>query len=624
MKKTYIIMGVSGSGKTTIGKDLAKKLAIPFYDADDFHSKENKAKMASGIPLVDTDRKPWLEVLQKEMHSWENGGVLACSALKESYRALLSEGNTIQWIYLDGDFDTISKRMKKRNHFMKPEMLQSQFEALEPPSYGIQVSVKDTPEDIVSRIIFKLQKMKLSEFGIIGMGVMGRSLAKNILRNGYSLSVYNRDTEAEKNIIPNLLSEVQNEQLHGFTSLSQFVESLATPRKIVLMIPAGNPVDTLLNELTPLLSNRDVIMDGGNSHYKDTQRREKYIKDKGFHYLGIGISGGEEGALRGPSMMVGGDINAYNLVKGILEAITAKDFKNNPCVSNFGSNGAGHFIKTIHNGIEYGEMQLIAEVYSLLKPTLSNDEIAELLTQWNCNETKSFLLETTLSVLQKKEDKESLLDKIWDVAASKGTGTWSSISALEEGVPATILSAAVMERAISNNKALRKSLSEKLEYESFAATIATEKLKSAYQFARILNHQQGLQLIETTSNTEGWNVDLSEVVRVWTNGCILKSQLLEIIHPLLENHSNLLEATSIQSVLKESENDVSDILVWGMQQRNALPCLSASLNYWYGITTNNSAANLIQAQRDAFGAHTYKRIDKPKDQSFTTNWKLNG
>jgi 6-phosphogluconate dehydrogenase len=624
MITTYIIMGVSGSGKTTIGKLLAKQLAMPFYDADDFHSPENVAKMASGIPLNDEDRITWLLKLQKKIQSWQNGVVLACSALKESYREVLSEGNTIQWIYLEGDFETIFKRMESRNHFMKPEMLQSQFEALEPPSYGIQVTIGETPEGIVSEIISKLQEMKLSEFGIIGMGVMGRSLAKNMLRNGYSLSIYNRNTEAEKDVIPSLLSEAQNQFLQGFINHSKFLDSLKAPRKILLMIPAGNPVDTLLEELTPLLSQGDIIMDGGNSHYKDTQRREKYAKSKGFQYLGIGISGGEQGALNGPSMMVGGEIETYNKVKVLLEVISANDFKNKPCTSLLGANGAGHFVKTIHNGIEYAEMQLLAEVYSLLKPTLSNDEIAEVLADWNSGETESFLLETTIAILQKKEGNEYLLDKILDVAASKGTGSWSSFAALEQGFPATILTAAVMERAVSNAKELRTKLSESLYYPPFGATIDTEKLKTAYQFARILNHQQGLQLIETTSKAEKWNIDLSEVVRVWTNGCILKSELLKMIYPLLSMNFNLLEDASIQNKLKRSESAISDILVWGMQQRNALPCLSASLQYWYGITTANSSANLIQAQRDAFGAHTYKRIDTPKDQSFTTNWKTNG
>lgn len=617
-------MGVSGSGKTTVGQLLAKQLTIPFYDADDFHPKDNIEKMASGIPLDDEDRKPWLLQLNSEIQSWKDGGVLACSALKESYRTILSEGNAIQWIYLEGDFGTIYKRMKARNHYMKPEMLNSQFDTLEPPSYGIQVSVDDTPEVIVSKIISKLQTMKHSEFGIIGMGVMGRSLAKNVLRNGFSLSVYNRYTEAEKEVIPSLLSELQNEDIQGFTKISTFVESLETPRKILLMIPAGSPVDAVLEELTPFLSQGDILMDGGNSHYKDTQRREKRMKDQGFYYLGIGISGGEQGALLGPSMMVGGDILAYHKVKGILESITAKDYKNKPCISLLGANGAGHFIKTIHNGIEYAEMQLLAEVYALLKPSLSNDEIAELFIDWNTGETKSYLLETTIAILQKKENKESLLDKVWDVASSKGTGTWSSITALEQGFPATLLTAAVMERAISNTKELRTVLSEKLKYESFLATIETEKLKEAYQFAQILNHQQGLQFIETTSTSEGWNVDLSEVVRVWTQGCILKSELLKIIHPLLSAHSNLLQDDTILKKIKHSESAVVDILVWGMQQRNALPCLSASLHYWYGITTAYSSANLIQAQRDAFGAHTYKRLDKPKDQSFTTNWKTHG
>ncbi|MEZ4780009.1 MAG: NADP-dependent phosphogluconate dehydrogenase [Flavobacteriaceae bacterium] len=623
MNKTYLIMGVSGSGKTTVGKLLAKQLNLPFYDADDFHSEANKAKMASGIPLSDIDRLPWLQALQRHLKSCE-GAVLACSALKESYRQILSEGNTITYIYLKGDYETILKRMEARVHYMKPAMLQSQFNTLEPPSYGISVGIENPPEALVSEIISKLAGMKSTTFGIIGMGVMGRSLAKNILAKGFPLSVYNRLTETEKAIIPSLLSEVNTPNLQGFTDLSAFVASLETPRKILLMIPAGDPVDKMLSELTPLLSEKDILMDGGNSHYKDTRRREQQMNTQGFRYVGIGISGGEQGALTGPSMMVGGSKESYQQVKELLEAICAKDFNNKPCVARFGTNGAGHFIKTIHNGIEYAEMQLLAEVYGLLRSSLPNDEIAAVLRKWNEGECSSFLLETTIAVLEKKEDHDFLLNKILDIAGSKGTGTWSSQTALEQGFPATILTEAVMERALSAQKHLRTELAKKVAFTSQNVTIDTETLKSAYQFARILNHQQGLQLMETTAKTEGWTIDIAEVVRVWTNGCILKSVLLKNIHPLLTLEPHLLRHESILQALTVSEANCAEVIHLGIKQRTTLPCLSAALQYWYGISTQYSTANIIQAQRDAFGAHTYKRIDKPEQQSFTTQWNSDG
>ena len=324
MSKKYIIMGVSGSGKTTVGTLLAKQLHLPFYDADDFHPEGNKVKMASGIPLNDNDRLPWLQALQDRLKSWK-GAVLACSALKESYRQILSEGTSVVFVCLKGDYETIRKRMEIREHFMRPELLQSQFDILEPPSYGIAVGIEHTPEAMVSEIISKLAGMKSGAFGIIGMGVMGRSLAKNILSKGFPLSVYNRNTEAEQEVIPSLLSEENNPNLQGFTHLSAFVASLETPRKILLMIPAGDPVDMLLSELTPLLSENDILMDGGNSHYKDTQRRAQQMDALGFRYIGIGISGGEQGALTGPSMMVGANEESYEEVKALLEAICGKD-----------------------------------------------------------------------------------------------------------------------------------------------------------------------------------------------------------------------------------------------------------------------------------------------------------
>lgn len=624
MKKTYLIMGVSGSGKTTIGKLLAQQLHLPFYDADDFHPEANKLKMASGIPLNDADRIPWLQTLQRAIQTWPQGAVLACSALKESYRQILSEGNKLECIFLKGDYETLWKRMEERTHFMKPELLQSQFDILEPPSYGIHISVIDTPEKILSEIISKLPSASLSQFGIIGMGVMGRSLAQNLVNNGISLSVYNRPIEAEKEVIPSLLSSINSPILQGFTEIQSFIDSLEKPRKILMMIPAGQPVDTIISEITPLLYENDILMDGGNSHYKDTQRRELQLQQLAIRYLGIGISGGEQGALTGPSMMVGGSEEAYEKVKVILEAISAKDLKNKSCVSRFGNNGAGHFIKTIHNGIEYAEMQLLAEVYGLLRNSLSNDEIAKVLSDWNQGECAGFLLETTMAVLLKKEDDEFLLNKILDVAGSKGTGTWSSNVALQLGFPATILTAAVMERSLSTQKSLRSFLSKKLNSDSFSVTVDIEKLKRAYQFARILNHQQGLQLIETTSIAEGWNVEIADVVRVWTNGCILKSELLKEMHPMLEINSNVLMNDTMFTFLKENENDCSEIIQLGMEQRTALPCFSAALNYWLGISTSYSTANLIQAQRDAFGAHTYKRIDKPEQESFTTRWNTHG
>lgn len=622
--KNYIIMGVSGSGKTTVGKRLAEKLELPFYDADTFHPQANIEKMSKGIPLNDTDRIPWLRTLQLAISDWEKGGVLACSALKESYRELLSKNNQIEWIYLQGDFETIQHRMSTRDHFMPPEMLQSQFSDLEPPSYGIHISITQSLDSIIEQITRQLSLPGTSQWGIIGMGVMGRSLAKNALSKGIATSVYNRSTEEEKEVIPNFLKETEDLAVQGFTHLKNFVSSLETPRKIVIMIPAGAPVDEMIDELTPLLRPDDILMDGGNSHFLDTQRREMILQQRGIHYLGIGISGGEQGALKGPSMMVGGSKQSYVQVKHILELVAAKNYQGIPCTAYLGPNGAGHFIKTIHNGIEYGEMQLLAELYAILRPSLNNDEIAQVLLEWKNGEASGFLLETTIEILQKKEGDDFLLEKVLDKAAGKGTGTWSAISALELGVPAGMMSTAVLERFISSLKEQRERLSKQLKVESYAVTVDTEKLKSAYQFARIVNHHQGLQLIATRSLEQNWKVDLAEVLKVWTNGCILRSELLTLLIPKLGSNGNLLDHPEIYNFLRQTESDLSEIVLLGMEQRTPLPCLSSALQYWYSITEASSSANLIQAQRDAFGAHSYKRTDRPENESFTSNWDLNG
>ena len=463
--------------------------------------------------------------------------------------------------------------------------------------------------------------MNQSQWGIIGMGVMGRSLAKNALQKNHTVSVYNRNTPSEKDVIPNLLSEVNTPKLQGFTELEAFMASLETPRKVLLMVPAGATIDLLLKQLLPFLEAGDLIMDGGNSEYQDTQRREKMMQDKGLHYLGIGISGGEKGALEGPSLMVGGTVEAYGKVKDILESIAARDSDLQPCVALLGPNGAGHYVKTLHNGIEYAEMQLLAEVYALLRPSLSYPEMVNFLQEWNENAEASFLLETVLHILQKKEKDDYLLDKVLDVAKSKGTGTWSSISALTQGYPATLLMEAVMARAISQRKSQREALQEQLETEPFIATLGSELLRQAFQFSRIINHYQGLELIKTTSAEEGWNIDLAEVVRVWTNGCILRSQLLKTLHPLLRENSDLLSQEGILEMLSEYEVSTKSIITWGLEQRTPLPCMSSALQYWLGMTTAASSANLIQALRDAFGAHTFQRVDAPLSESFTVNWE---
>ena len=354
MSQVYIIMGVSGVGKTTIGKGLADKLSIPFYDADDFHPDANKTKMAAGNPLVDEDRLPWLDTLATNINDWkEEGAVLACSALKESYRERLQRHTSVIYVHLEASFELISKRIEARkNHFFKPELLQSQFDALEVPENVITLSVENTPDTIVNSLMNIIEhKAKL---GLIGLGVMGKSLARNFAGKGIQMSLYNRHVpNKEVDVAANFVNEhyVLKESL-GFDNLAHFMASLALPRKIFLMVNAGPAIDAVLNDLLPHLSEGDIIMGGGNSHYKETQRRFDMLASKGLHFLGVGVSGGEKGALEGPSIMPGGSKEGYNEVGDYLESIAARDKVGNACCTRVGEGGSGHFTKMIHNGIE--------------------------------------------------------------------------------------------------------------------------------------------------------------------------------------------------------------------------------------------------------------------------------
>jgi len=466
--------------------------------------------------------------------------------------------------------------------------------------------------------------MNKSHFGIIGLGVMGRSLAKNIAGEGFSLSVYNRNIGAEKDVVSNFLKETDDLTIQGHTQLNDFVGSLAQPRKILLMISAGAAVDAVIEQLTPLLSKGDIVMDGGNSHFQDTQRRVLKLEQNKINFLGIGISGGEQGALNGPSMMAGGSKEAYLLVKGVLEALSAKDRYDRACISLVGPDGSGHFVKTIHNGIEYAEMQLLAECYALLRPTLSNDEIATLFREWNQGELQSYLLEISANILQKKDGADYLVDKIVDIAHGKGTGVWSSQAAFNLGVPATMINAAVTARFVSVLKEQRTKLAAGFSSEKNTIEIPVEQLKSAYSFARLINHHQGFAIIKAASEENNWNIDLSEVARIWTQGCIIKSRLMEQMVDLYRLDTDLMQHVTIVSELKNKTESVKVILNNAFTYSIATPCISNSLQYWFSLSSESSPANLIQAQRDYFGAHTYKRTDKPSDENFTTNWNTHG
>ncbi|MFD2562099.1 NADP-dependent phosphogluconate dehydrogenase [Aquimarina rubra] len=629
----YIVYGVSGSGKTTIGKKLANQLNIPFYDADDFHPESNIKKMSNGFPLDDNDRESWLQelsVLVKDAHH-KKGAVLACSALKQKYRDTLQsiDSKSIRWIFLDGNFDLIANRLESRkNHFFKKEMLVSQFEALEKPDKGLIININKNTDTILSEIISKLN-MNKSQLGLIGLGVMGKSLAKNLLSKNFTLSVYNRQVKGKEVDIAQKFVKERQDGVFGFDDLESFVNSLEQPRTIMVMVNAGKPVDVVIDSLLPMLSENDCIIDGGNSHYISTLERSKRLANKGIHLLGAGISGGEDGALKGPSIMPGGSKEAYDRSGKFLEAIAAKDKKNNACCTYIGPEGSGHYVKMVHNGIEYGEMQLLAETYHILRfyAKKNPDQIADIFNSWRDQGLDSYLLQITVDLLRKKEGDDFLIDKILDKAGQKGTGGWSTVAALEVGMPISTISESVMARNISGMKSQRVIASEiyRLKTSNISEDDSTfiENLEKAFKAASIINHHIGFELLKEASNQYNWNLDLSEIARIWTNGCIIKSNLMEHIWNLfaVDHTVSLLLFPEIVTTLKSNIEALTDTVATALKAGYALPVFSAAANYFLMYTSSQSSANIIQAQRDFFGAHTYQRVDKPSDEYFHTNWK---
>ncbi len=623
--KTIIIMGVSGSGKTTIGKLLAEKIQIPFYDGDDFHSKRNVEKMASGIPLNDEDRKEWLLQLNVliQKNEGRNGCIIACSSLKESYRKILSQevSISIKFVFLQGSFSEILSRLESRkNHFIPSSLLKSQFETLENPQNAYTISIMQSPEQIVSSI--EKEIFTKSEIGLIGLGVMGKSLSRNFVSKGFRLSMFNRHVaEKEENIAINFKAEFEElANTKPFDDLLAFVNSLQSPKKIILMIPAGEATDDMIHELEDLLEPNDIIIDGGNSFYQDTNARNRHLSTKGIHFIGCGISGGEEGALNGPSLMPSGPKEAYEIVAPILNAIAAKDADGNPCCAYIGADGSGHFVKMVHNGIEYAEMQLLAEIYQIGVSTGKNpDEIANLLSSWKNNQVDSYLLDISIAILKEKEKENWIIDAIVDVANSKGTGNWTTVEITKEGIPATLIASALYARYLSSFKDLRTEMST-LYSEKRSVEIDFEQLRAAYELARIINHFQGFWLLEGISKKYNWDINLSEVARIWTNGCIIRSTLMQELVLILKDEKNILASKSLIPQITKLKPALSSIVATAIQAGIAVTCLSESINFLNGLTTEKSGANLIQAQRDYFGAHTFQRIDAEPTLFFHHQW----
>ena len=471
-----------------------------------------------------------------------------------------------------------------------------------------------------------------ADIGLIGLAVMGENLALNMESKGFTVAVYNRSFPGEEGVVDRFVNgRGKDKHFIGTHSIEQLVGSLKQPRKIMMMVKAGSPVDELIAQLVPFLSPGDVIIDGGNSDFHDTERRVKEVEAKRLYFVGSGISGGEEGALHGPSVMPGGSPEAWPLVKDILQGISAKLEDGTPCCEWIGSGGAGHFVKTVHNGIEYGDMQLISEAYALLKHRkgLDNDALAIVFDEWNAGELDSFLIEITAHILRyKDEDGKPLLDKILDVAGQKGTGKWSAIAAMDENDPLTLITEAVYARLLSAMHTERHRASglypEPVEVNE---GLFIEEVRQALYAAKIVSYAQGFSLLGKASAHYGWTLDFGAIARVWRKGCIIRSVFLQKIteaykkNPELEN---LLFDDFFRSKIQNAIPSWRKVVAEGALSGVPVPAMSAALTYFDGLRTLHSAANMIQAQRDYFGAHTYERVDRERGHFFHTNWTGEG
>lgn len=462
----------------------------------------------------------------------------------------------------------------------------------------------------------------MNNIGLIGLAVMGQNLARNIANKGYKISVYNRTTS----VMEEFIAEHGSENLEGHAELEDFVNSLETPRKIILLVKAGGAVDAVIEGLKPLLDKDDIIIDGGNSLYTDTQRRYKKLKEEGFNFIGSGVSGGEEGALNGPSLMPGGDKDQWELIKPIWEDISARDFNGGPCTTYVGEDGAGHYVKMVHNGIEYGVMQIMAEGYEMLKTLygLSADEIGEIFAKYNEGKLKSFLFEISVPVLTKKEDGINLIDVILDKAGQKGTGRWTVIDALQRGVNLGTIEMSVEARVVSSHKERRTNLEPNFSKPEAKPSMSLEEfipvLEDAMYTSMLCSYAQGYDLIKTAAVEEGWNIDLAEVTRIWEGGCIIRAEILNFLHRAFENTTfdHMFEVKEVHEALETSVPKLRKVAAEALLNGVPAHSMAASLTYFDAMTQGRTSANMIQGLRDNFGAHTYERIDK--EGSFHTEW----
>lgn len=465
----------------------------------------------------------------------------------------------------------------------------------------------------------------LNTIGVIGLGVMGSNIALNMANKGEQVAVYNYT----RDLTDKLLQKIEGQALTPYYEIEEFVQALEKPRKIFLMVTAGNAIDSVIQSVVPFLEKGDVIMDGGNSHYKDTERRYDELKALEIGYLGIGISGGEVGALTGPSIMPGGDQEVYNKVAPILTKIAAQ-VNDTPCCTYIGPKGAGHFVKMVHNGIEYADMQLIAEAYTFLRKNigLSVEEIATIFETWNQGELKSYLIEITAEILRKKDEITGLplIDMILDKAGQKGTGKWTSLQSIDNGIPTSIITEALFARYISSLKEERIRAEAILsgpnyKQQNLDKDVWIEYVRQALYMGKICAYAQGFTQYKMTSELYEWRLPLKDIALIFRSGCIIRAEFLNVISEAYQKQpslNNLLIDPYFAEKTMDYQNGLRKIVCEGIQAGNAFPCLSASLTYYDSYRTGSSNANMLQAQRDYFGAHTYERIDA--QGVFHTNW----
>jgi 6-phosphogluconate dehydrogenase len=474
--------------------------------------------------------------------------------------------------------------------------------------------------------------MEKQNIGLIGLAVMGENLVLNMESHGFSVSVFNRTTQKVKDFIN---GRAKGKNINGRFRIEELVDSLEKPRRVMMLVKAGKPVDQFIDMIMPHLDKGDIIIDGGNSHFSDTIRRTKYVEEKGFLYIGTGVSGGEEGALKGPSIMPGGSSAAWPHVKPIFQAIAAKVADGSPCCEWLGNDGAGHFVKMVHNGIEYGDMQMICEAYWIMSNLLnmSPQDMQPVFAEWNEGELDSYLIEITRDIMGTIDDEtgKPMLEVIMDTAGQKGTGKWTSQEALTLGIPAQTVAEAVFARAMSAIKEERVTAAKHLHgpdatYNGNKAALI-ENIRRALYASKICSYAQGYQLMRAASEEYKWNLNYGDIALLWRGGCIIRAQFLDKIKAAFDKNSklrNLLLDDYFKNVIESNQTAWREVIALAVKNGIPVPAFSSALAYYDGYRSERLPANLLQAQRDYFGAHTYERIDKARGEFFHTNWTGRG